>query len=129
MTEDLGYKYDIFDENARVKSSVSPSVRYMNKMFGGRQVEVGEVPWHVDILYHLGFYSNQADDVRIGSEYYYQFGGGVIVSTTKVVSVANLFVSSDRKLKSASMFRIIAGHSNIKSSKQTVGIDKIALHP
>ena len=123
------YRYDIFDENARVKSSVSPSVGYMNKMFGGRQVEVGEIPWHVDLLYQLGYYSSQADVVRVGSEYYKSIGSGVIVSTTKVISVASLIMSSDGRLKSARKFQIIAGHSSIKSSKQTVGLEKFVLHP
>ena len=127
MTQDLGYKYDIFDANGRVKSSVSPTARFTNKMFGGRQVEIGEVPWQVNLLYQLGYSSSYA--VRIGSEYYYSIGGGVIISTTKVLSVASLIMSADGTLKSASKFQIIAGHSSITSSKQTVGLEKFVLHP
>ena len=96
-------------------------------MFGGRQVEIGEVPWQVDLLYQLGYYSSHA--VRIGSEYYYQIGGGVIISTTKVLSVASLIMSADGTLKSANKVQIIAGHSSITSSKQTVGLEKFVLHP
>ena len=127
MTQDLGYKYDIFDANGRVKSSVSPTVRFTNKMFGGRQVEVGEVPWQVGVLYELGYYSSHA--VQIGSEYYYLIGGGVIVSTTKILSVASIIMSSDGTLKSASKFQIIAGHTSLRSSEQTVGLEKFVLHP
>ena len=127
MTQDLGYKYDIFDANGRVKSSVSPTVRFTNKMFGGRQVEVGEVPWQVGVLYELGYYSSHA--VQIGSEYYYSIGSGVIISTTKVLSVASLIMSADGTLKSANKIQIIAGHSSITSAKQTIGLEKFVLHP
>ena len=133
MTQDLGYNYDTFDANGRVtlrrrvKSSVSPAARFTNKMFGGRQVEIGEVPWQVELLYQLGYYSSRA--VRRGSEYYYSIGGGVIISTTKVLSVASLIMSADGTLKSANKFQIIAGHSSITSSKQTVGLEKFVLHP
>ena len=120
MTTNLGYKYDNFDANGKVKSSVSPTARFTNKMFGGRQVEIGEVPWQVGVLYQLGYYSNHA--VQIGSEYYYSIGSGVIISTTKILPTASNI--DDGTLKSASKFQIIAGHSNITSSKQTVGLEK-----
>merc|ERR1712131_466381 len=48
VTQDLGYKYDIFDDKAEVISSVSPTAAIsLDKIFGGRQVEAGEVPWQV----------------------------------------------------------------------------------
>ena len=127
MTKNLGYKYDIFDAKGEVKSSVSPTARLTNKMFGGRQVEIGEVPWQVGVLYQLGYYSSHA--VKIGSKYYFLIGGGVIISTTKILSAASVIMSSDGTLKSASKFQIIAGHTSIRSSKQSVGLEKFVLHP
>lgn len=50
VTQPLGYKYDIFDVVADRVSSFSPT-RTINKIFGGRQVKSGEVPWQVNLLY------------------------------------------------------------------------------
>ena len=56
MTQALGYKYDIFSEKAEVTSSISPTVApTLNRIFGGRQVKVGEVPWQVNLLRETSF--------------------------------------------------------------------------
>ena len=60
VTQALGYKYDIFSEKAEVTSSISPTVapsgpHTLNRIFGGIQVEVGEVPWQVNLLRETSF--------------------------------------------------------------------------
>ena len=56
VTHALGYKYDIFSENAEVTSSISATVApTLNRIFGGRQVKVGEVPWQVNLLRETSF--------------------------------------------------------------------------
>ena len=129
VTQALGYKYDIFDDKAKVTSSVTPTVSpTLNKIFGGRQVEIGEVPWQVNVLKPLDYYSTYA--VRIGYRYYYSLCGGVVVSTTKVVSAAHCFMSSDDgSLKSADELQVIAGHSSITTARQISGLEKYVLHP
>ena len=53
VTQAPGYKYDIFDVVADRVSSFSPAsnLQGVPKMFGGRQVKNGEVPWQVNLLY------------------------------------------------------------------------------
>ena len=127
VTQDLGYKYDIFDEKAVVTSSVSPTVS-LNRIFGGRQVKIGEVPWQANLLYPTTRVSIHR--VRIGNEYYYSFCGGVIISNRKVISAAHCFMDSDNgSLKSAEKVKTIAGHSSLSSAKQTIGLQKFVLHP
>ena len=103
VTKSLGYKFDIFDDDGYKLSSLSPTIApTISKIFGGRRVKVGEVPWQVNLLYP----TNKIDDpvVRIGSQNYYSFCGGVIVSNTKVITAAHC-------LKEPSSIKVIAGHS------------------
>ena len=128
VTQDLGYKYDIFDDKAEVISSVSPTAApSLDKIFGGRQVKAGEVPWQVNLLYPSIWMDKTR--VRIGTQYYYSFCGGVIVSNVKVISAAHCFMESDSSLKTVSKIKVIAGHSSIGSAKQTGDIEKFVLHP
>ena len=133
VTQALGYKYDIFDDKAEVTSSVSPTVSpTLNKIFGGRQVQIGEVPWQVNILKPLDYFTMYAaqNSLRIGYRYYYSFCGGVVISTTKVISAAHCFMSSDDgSLKSADELQVIAGHSSICTARQLSGLEKYVLHP
>ena len=156
VTQDLGYKYDIFDDKAEVISSVSPTAAIsLDKIFGGRQVEAGEVPWQVNFLYLRRVFKlihfdlkitgrlqsidmiprlsehqySSTYRVRIGSQYYYSFCGGVIVSTRKIISAAHCFMNDDSSLKPVDKIKVIAGHSSITSAKQTVDIEKFVLHP
>ena len=74
VTQPLRYKFDIFNEDSEKISSFSPSdAPPIGRIFGGRQVKIGEVPWQANLLY------------RIGHQSYYKFCGGVIVSNTKVI--------------------------------------------
>ena len=51
VTKSLGYKYDIFDSVADKVSSFNPTIEpTVDKIFGGRHVEAGEVPWQVNLL-------------------------------------------------------------------------------
>ena len=129
VTQALGYKYDIFDDKAEVKSSVSPTVSpTLNKIFGGRQVEIGEVPWQANLLYSSNYYTSY--HVRIGHQSYYEFCGGVIVSNTKVISAAHCIMSSDDgSIKSIDKIKVIAGHSSIRTARQISGLKKFVLHP
>jgi len=105
VTKPLGYKFDIFDEIGDKVSSFSPTTApTINKIFGGRQVKVGEVPWQVNLLKPTD--SSRFPVVRIGSRYYYSFCGGTIVSNTKVISAAHCLKGESRK-----SIKIIAGHS------------------
>ena len=123
VTQALGYKYDIFNEKAEVTSSVSPT---LNRIFGGRQVEIGEVPWQVNVLTK----SSKSYAVRIGYRFYSSFCGGVVISTRKVISAAHCFMSSDDgSLKSADELLVIAGHSSIRTPRQISGLEKYVLHP
>ena len=127
VTKPLGYRYDIFDQVGNKVSSFSPTTSpTTDKIFGGRQVEAGEVPWQVNLL--SPGYSDYA--VRIGHEYYYSFCGGVIISTTKVISAAHCIMSSeDGSLTSADEIQVIAGHTSIRTARQRSGLEKYVLHP
>ena len=128
MTQALGYKYDIFSEKAEVTSSISPTVApTLNRIFGGRQVEVGEVPWQVNLLNHTT--STWVPRVRIGYHYYSLLCGGAIVSNSKIISAAHCMMKSDSSLESVETLKIIAGHSSITSAKQIADIEKFAIHP
>ena len=129
MTKPLGYSYDIFNLFGDKVSSFSPTTSpTTDKIFGGRQVEAGEVPWQVNLLSPLGYYSNTA--IRIGHEYFYSFCGGVIISTTKVISAAHCIMSSeDGSLTSADEIQVIAGHTSIRTARQRSGLEKYVLHP
>ena len=107
-------------------SSVSPTVS-LNRIFGGRQVKIGEVPWQVNLLYPTTSFSTYS--VQIGYLYYYSFCGGVIISSKKVISAAHCFMELDGSLKSAEKIKAIAGHSSISSAKQTMDLQKFVLHP
>ena len=67
--------------------------------------------------------------VRIGSHYYYSFCGGVIVSSSKIISAAHCFMEPDSSLKSKDKLKVIAGHSSITSAKQIADIEKFVIHP
>ena len=129
MTQALGYKYDIFDDKAKVTSSVTPTVSpTLNRIFGGRQVEIGEVPWQANLLYSSNYYTSY--HVRIGHQSYYEFCGGVIVSNTKVISAAHCIMSSDDgSIKSIDEIKVIAGHSSLRTARQISGLKKFVLHP
>ena len=105
VTKSLGYKYDIFDTDGDYLSSFSPTIApTINKIFGGRQVKVGEVPWQVNLLKPTD--SSHFPVVRIGYQNYYSFCGGTIVSNTKVISAAHCLNGESR-----SSIKVIAGHS------------------
>ena len=132
VTQALGYKYDIFSEKAEVTSSISPTVApswhpTLNRIFGGRQVKVGEVPWQVNLLHQTTF--TKLPRVRIGNHYYYSFCGGVIVSNSKIISAAHCFMEPDSSLKSIDKLKVIAGHSSITSAKQIADVEKFVIHP
>ena len=113
VTQGLRYNFDIFDGDSRKISSYKPgSALPTEKIFGGRKVEIGEVPWQANLLY-----------------YSHLFCGAVIVTTTKVISAAHCFMEPDGSLTSVYPIRIIAGHSSKWSAKQTVGLKKFFLHP
>ena len=113
VTQALRYKFDIFNEDGKQISSFKPrSTLPTDKIFGGRKVEIGEVPWQANLL-----------------RYYHLFCGAVIVTTTKVISAAHCFMESNGSLTSVYSIQIIAGHTSIWSAKQTVGLEKFVLHP
>ena len=88
VTKSLGYKYDIFNDLGQKESWFSPTTApTIGKIFGGRQVKVGEVPWQVNLLKPT--YYSDLSVVRIGSQNYFSFCGGTIVSNTKVISAAH----------------------------------------
>ena len=118
VTQPLGYKFDIFNEDSEKISSYSPSdAPPIGRIFGGRQVKIGEVPWQANLLYRIGHKS-------------YKFCGGVIVSNTKVISAAHCIMSSDDgSIKSIDEIKVIAGHSRIGTARQKTGLKKFALHP
>ena len=132
VTKSLGYKYDIFnaigDKLSSFSPTTAPTISKITKIFGGRQVEAGEVPWQVNLLYPTGDSCNHC--VKIGYQYYYSFCGGVVISTTKVISAAHCLMSSDDgSLKSADDILVIAGHSSIRTARQISGLEKYVLHP
>ena len=105
VTKSLGYEYDIFDALGNNESSFSPTVApSIGKIFGGRQVKVGEVPWQVNLLKPTD--SSHFPVVRIGYQNYYSFCGGTIVSNTKVISAAHCLNGESR-----CSIKVIAGHS------------------
>ena len=111
VTKPLGYKYDVFLANGYKRSSFSPTIApTINKIFGGRRVKIGEVPWHVNLLYPTNYTDYPV--VRIGSQNYYSFCGGTIVSNTKVISAAHCFTewTIEEGFKWSSI-KVIAGHS------------------
>ena len=52
VTQPPRYKYDIFNEDSEKISSFTPPT---TRIFGGRQVEIGEVPWQANLLYPSNF--------------------------------------------------------------------------
>ena len=87
VTQPLRYKFDIFNEDSEKISSFSPSdAPPIGRIFGGRQVKIGEVPWQANLLYSSNYYTSY--HVRIGHQSYYECCGGVIVSNTKVISTS-----------------------------------------
>lgn len=96
-------------------------------MFGGRQVEITEVPWQVSLLQSTT--SSSRPRVRIGYVYYYSICGGAIISNTKVISTAGCLMQSGDSLRPVDQIKVIAGHFSITSAKQTVGVEKYVLHP
>ena len=130
VTKSLDYQYDIFDSFGDKVSSINPKIALtIDKIFGGRQVEAGEVPWQINLLYPTLNYDLPV--VRIRSQYYYSFCGGVIISTTKVISAAHCFMSSkDGSIMfNLDEIHVIAGHSSITTARQSSRLEKFALHP
>ena len=129
VTQPLRYKFDIFNEDSEKISSFTPSdAPLTGKIFGGRQVEIGEVPWQANLLYPSNIYSSY--HVRIGYQSYYKFCGGVIISNSKVLSAAHCIMSTDDgSIKSVDEIKVIAGHSSIRRARQISGLRKFALHP
>ena len=119
------YKFDIFNEDSEKIYSFTPRT---TKIFGGRQVAIGEVPWQANLLYPSNFYTSY--HVRIGYQSYYKFCGGVIISNSKVLSAAHCIMSTDDgSIKSVDKIKVIAGHSSIRTARQISGLRKFALHP
>ena len=109
MTKTLGYKYDIFNNWAKKVSSFTPTIASsVDKIFGGQQAKDGEVPWQVNLLYPTN--NSQFPLVRIGSQSHYSFCGGVIVTTSKVISAAHCLELEKYSMEMNSIM-VIAGHS------------------
>ena len=139
VTQPPRYKFDIFNEDSEKISSFTPRT---TKIFGGRQVEIGEVPWQANLLYpkhstmrwfqRLWLWIKKA----LGLSYheinqsYYTFCGGVIVSNTKVITAAHCIMSwKDGSLLSNDKIKVIAGHTSKRTERQISGLEKYVLHP
>ena len=128
MTQPLRYKFDIFNEDSEKISSFTPSdAPPTGKIFGGRQVEIGEVPWQANLLYPSNLYTSY--HVRIGYQSYYKFCGSAIISNKKVLSAAHCIMEDDGSIKSVDEIKVIAGHSSIRTARQISGLRKFVLHP
>ena len=129
VTQPPRYKFDIFNEDSEKISSFTPrDAPYTARIFGGRQVAIGEVPWQANLLYPSKYYSSY--NVRIGRQSYYEFCGGVIVSNTKVITAAHCILSTKYgSFKSNDKIKVIAGHSSIRTARQISGLEKYVLHP
>ena len=123
------YKFDIFNEDSEKIFSYTPTdAPYTARIFGGRQVEIGEVPWQANLLYSSNYYTSY--HVRIGHQSYYEFCGGVIVSNTKVISAAHCIMSEyDGSFLSNDKIKVIAGHTSKRTERQISGLEKYVLHP
>ena len=134
VAQPLRYKFDIFNEDSeKISSFTPPNPPPTGKIFGGRQVEIGEVPWQANLLYPSNLYTSY--HVRLyqlfrGYQSYYKFCGGVIISNSKVLSAAHCIMSTDDgSIKSVDEIKVIAGHSSIRTARQISGLRKFALHP
>ena len=140
VTKSLGYKYDIFNEDSeKIYSCTPPTTR----IFGGRQVEIGEVPWQANLLYPspkptIGWFKRLFRWIKkvlglsnhVRHQSYYTFCGGVIVSNTKVITAAHCILSEeDGSFLSTDKIKVIAGHSSIETERQSSGLHKYVLHP
>ena len=124
VTQPPRYEFDIFNEDSEKISSFTPrDAPYTARIFGGRQAEIGEVPWQANLLYPSKYYSSNRRS-------YYEFCGGVIVSNTKVITAAHCILSTKNgSLKSNDKIKVIAGHSSIRTARQSSGLVKYVLHP
>ena len=124
VTQPPRYKFDIFNEDSEKISSFTPrDAPYTARIFGGRQAEIGEVPWQANLLYPSKYYSSNRRS-------YYEFCGGVIVSNTKVITAAHCILSTKYgSFKSNDKIKVIAGHSSIRTARQISGLEKYVLHP
>ena len=124
VTQPPRYKFDIFNEDSEKIFSFTPrDAPYTARIFGGRQVAIGEVPWQANLLYPYKYYSSNRRS-------YYEFCGGVIVSNTKVITAAHCILSTKYgSFKSNDKIKVIAGHSSIRTARQSSGLEKYVLHP
>ena len=138
VTQPPRYKFDIFNEDSEKISSFTPRT---TKIFGGRQVEIGEVPWQANLLYPNHFTIRWFQRLWLWikkvlglsyheSQSYYTFCGGVIVSNTKVITAAHCILDyKDGSLKSNDKIKVIAGHTSKITERQMSGLHKYVLHP
>lgn len=137
VTQPPRYKFDIFNEDSEKISSFTPRT---TKIFGGRQVEIGEVPWQANLLYPnystIGWFRKLWLWIKkvLGlhherSQSYYTFCGGVIVSNTKVITAAHCILSEDGSFMSNDKIKVIAGHTSKRTERQISGLEKYVLHP
>ena len=143
-TQPLRYKFDIFNEDSEKISSYSPSdAPPIGRIFGGRQVKIGEVPWQANLRYPfkkptIGWFKRLFLWIKkvlglsnhVRHQPYYTFCGGVIVSNTKVITAAHCILSEeDGSFLSTDKIKVIAGHSSIGTARQSSGLHKYVLHP
>ena len=138
VTQPPRYEFDIFNEDSEKIYSFTPRT---TKIFGGRQVEIGEVPWQANLLYPNHFTIRWFQRLWLwikkvlGLSYhernqsYYTFCGGVIVSNTKVITAAHCIMSDDGSLISNDKIKVIAGHTSKITERQMSGLHKYVLHP
>ena len=140
VTQPPRYKYDIFNEDSEKISSFTPPT---TRIFGGRQVEIGEVPWQANLRYPfkkptIGWFKRLFLWIKkvlglsnhVRHQPYYTFCGGVIVSNTKVITAAHCILSEeDGSFASTDKIKVIAGHSSIGTARQSSGLYKYVLHP